>query len=204
MTKPIEHSPVPAPDAALSRRHARVALACTVFVGAMVGAAFASVPLYDLFCRATGFGGTPQVASVAPDRALARHMTVRFDANVAPGLDWDFKPNLRAVDVVVGEPKLVTFTVVNTSNKDLWGSATYNVSPEQTGAYFSKLQCFCFDRQQVKAGETISMPVVFFVDPSIADERDLDNVNTITLSYTFFAAKPPKPVVQAAAGGPKS
>lgn len=181
----------PSANSAPARSHRRVALLCGVFVTAMVGAAYAAVPLYDMFCRATGFGGTTKVASAAPSGALERTVKVRFDANVAPGLDWDFQPVQREMTVRVGESNLAFFRARNRSGEDSWGTATYNVTPQTTGAYFSKIHCFCFDEQQLAAGESLDMPVQFFVDPSFVEDDGMDRVNTITLSYTFFAAKPP-------------
>lgn len=186
----------------LARRHRRVATGCAAFVAAMVGAAYAAVPLYDMFCRATGFGGTTQVASAAPATALDRMIRVRFDGNVAPGLDWSLRPETTHMDVKVGETRLVVFKARNRSDRDLTGTATYNVTPETTGVYFAKLQCFCFTEQTLKAGEEIDMPVAFFVDPAIADESELDRVSQITLSYTFFPVRP-KPVADAGPVKPK-
>lgn len=178
-----------AEGAALARRHARVALTLGVFVLGMVGAAYAAVPLYDWFCRTTGFGGTPQVASSAPDKPLARRIVVRFDANVAPALAWDFAPEIRSVEVAVGESRLVNYRVTNRGSEPVVGTATYNVSPPQAGGYFNKLQCFCFTEQRLAAGEHMDMPVVFFVDPAIEDDPDLKTLRSITLSYTFFPSK---------------
>ncbi|MGQ4275264.1 cytochrome c oxidase assembly protein [Terrihabitans sp. B22-R8] len=178
-------------QAQLQRRHRRTALYCGIFVASMVGAAYAAVPLYDLFCRATGFGGTTQVAQAAPDAVHSRTVRVRFDANVAPGLDWGFRPVQREMVVRVGEANLAFFEARNRSGKDSWGTATYNVTPDTTGAYFNKIQCFCFDQQQLTANEKLDMPIQFFVDPSFLEDAEMDNVNTITLSYTFFAAQPP-------------
>lgn len=174
----------------LSRRHRRVAVLCSLFGLTMLGAAFAAVPLYDLFCRVTGFGGTTQVASSAPQDALERTVRVRFDGNVAPGLSWQFAPEEREVTVKLGETRMVVYKVTNMSSQDSWGTASYNVSPGIAGSYFAKLQCFCFTKQEVKAGETIDMPVVFFVDPSIVEDGDAGRVKTITLSYTFFPTEP--------------
>jgi cytochrome c oxidase assembly protein subunit 11 len=184
----------------MSRRHILVAMACCVFVASMVGAAYASVPLYRLFCQATGFGGTTQVGSVAPDKVLDRTILVRFDANVAPGLNWDFQPAQRQMEVKVGQTNLAFFRARNRSDGGQWGSATYNVTPEVTGGYFVKMHCFCFEKQHLNAGEELDMPVQFFVDPSMVEDKTLDGVNTITLSYTFYAAEPPASVagVQAA------
>ena len=185
-----------AEGAALARRHARVGLACGVFVACMVGAAYAAVPLYDWFCRTTGFGGTPLVATVAPDRVLDRKITVTFDANVDPSLAWRFGPEQRSVEVKVGETKLVHYAATNEWSEATSGTASYNVSPPQAGAYFNKMQCFCFTEQKLAAGERIDMPVAFFIDPAIAEDPELKNLKEITLSYTFFPSRK--------AGGQKS
>jgi cytochrome c oxidase assembly protein subunit 11 len=190
-------------SADLDRRHGRVALACMLFVATMVGAAYAAVPLYDMFCKATGFGGTTQVASAAPSAALDREIIVRFDGNVAPGLAWDFRPEVNAVKVKVGETRLVVYKARNRSDRAITGTATYNVTPETTGAHFAKLQCFCFTEQTLQPGEQIDMPVAFFVDPSLVEDHDLDGVSQITLSYTFFPVKAPKPVASADTNRPK-
>jgi cytochrome c oxidase assembly protein subunit 11 len=186
-----------AEGAALARSHARVGLACGVFVAFMVGAAYAAVPLYDLFCSTTGFGGTPLVATVAPTKTLERRITVRFDANVAAGLDWTFGPEQRSVEVKVGETKLIHYSARNNWSEAVVGTASYNVSPPQAGAYFNKMQCFCFTEQRLEAGEKIDMPVAFFVDPAIADDTELNSLKEITLSYTFFPSKKP-PVAKTA------
>jgi len=165
----------------------------------MVGAAYAAVPLYEMFCKVTGFGGTTQVATAAPAHSLERTIRVRFDANVAPGLAWDFAPAQREMEVRVGETALAFFRARNRSGREQSGTATYNVTPEVTGAYFSKMHCFCFEQQTLAAGEQADMPVQFFVDPSIADDASLNGVSTITLSYTFFASQPPAVVAGAAA-----
>lgn len=170
-------------------RNGRVAFACAALVASMVGAAYAAVPLYDLFCKVTGYGGTTQVASASPKAALDREVIVRFDGNVAPGLGWKFGPEQTEMRVKVGETRLAMFKAKNVSDKPVAGTASYNVAPMQTGAYFSKLQCFCFTEQTLQPGEEIDMPVAFFVDPSIAENRELDGVGEITLSYTFFPAR---------------
>lgn len=182
------------------RRHGLVAAACVVFVAAMVGMAYASVPLYAAFCSLTGFGGATRVgdAANAPKVAGERAFTIRFDANVAPGLPWTFRPVDRQIDVKVGETRMAYYAVENTSAAETHANATYNVTPAQAGAYFVKLQCFCFEEQALRPGETLEMPVVFYVDPAISEEPDLDGVTTITLSYTFFPAKAPaRPVARA-------
>lgn len=173
------------------RRDIAVALACGAFVGLMVGAAFAAVPLYTWFCRVTGFGGTPQVASVAPGEVLDRKITVRFDANIGRGLPWRFAPEAASVDVKLGEVVTVYYTVTNQAARETSGTAAYNVTPAQTGAYFSKINCFCFTEQRLKAGETREMAVVFFVDPALARDADQNDLNTITLSYTFYPTREP-------------
>ena len=189
MQDDAQKSAARAEGAALARRHVRVGLACGVFVACMVGAAYAAVPLYDWFCRTTGFGGTPLVATVAPDRTLDRKITVTFDANVDPALAWRFGPEQRSVEVKVGETKLVHYAATNEWSEATVGTASYNVSPPQAAAYFNKLQCFCFTEQRLAAGEHIDMPVAFFIDPAIADDPDLNNLKEITLSYTFFPSK---------------
>jgi cytochrome c oxidase assembly protein subunit 11 len=149
------------------------------------------VPLYEMFCLVTGFGGTPQIASVAPTKVTERTVRVRFDSNVAAGLGWEFQPVQREIEVRIGETALAFYRAKNTSGRDQWGSASYNVTPEVTGAYFTKMHCFCFEKQHLRAGEEMDMPVQFFIDPSMVDDKTLDGVKTITLSYTFFAAEPP-------------
>jgi len=178
-----------AEGAELARRHARVGAACGVFVACMVGAAYAAVPLYDWFCRTTGFGGTPLIATSAPTRTLDRTIRVTFDANVDPALAWRFGPEQRAVEVKIGETKLVHYGATNEWSEATVGTASYNVSPPQAGAYFNKMQCFCFTEQKLDAGERMDMPVAFFIDPAIADDPELKNLKEITLSYTFFPSK---------------
>jgi cytochrome c oxidase assembly protein subunit 11 len=176
---------------------------CVVFVAAMVGMSFAAVPLYRIFCSLTGYGGTTQRAKAMPAAPLSRTVTVRFDANVANGLGWSFRPETRSVTVKVGEPTEVAFLAENRTAAPSSGLASFNVTPGEVGAYFDKVACFCFSAQTLKAGESVRLPVVFFVDPSMAADHELDGVNTITLSYTFFPAAageaPPKPVATAPA-----
>lgn len=176
---------------ASNKKHRVVGAALGVFVLSMVGAAYAAVPLYDMFCRLTGFGGTPLVADAAPEQVSDRVIRVRFDSSVAPGLDWEFRPVQREMQVKVGETVLAFYRAKNTSGSEQWGSATYNVTPDVTGGFFNKMHCFCFEKQKLAAGEEMDMPVQFFIDPAIADDASLDGINTITLSYTFFAAEPP-------------
>lgn len=184
--EPASRRPVQGPG-----RSRLVALACGAFAISMVGAAYAAVPLYQMFCQVTGFGGATRVAAKAPKEALGRVMEVRFDTNVAPGLAWEFQPDVRSMQVRVGETKLAHFRVTSRAKVPTTGAATYNVTPGQVGAYFAKLQCFCFTDQKLDPGETIEMPVVFFVDPDLAKDPEMAGVKTITLSYTFFAKAAP-------------
>jgi cytochrome c oxidase assembly protein subunit 11 len=187
------------------RRDLLVAGACGVFVAAMVGAAYASVPLYSWFCRTTGFGGTPQVAEMAPGQVLGRTLAIRFDSNVAAGLPWKFQPEQNEIKVRIGEVATVHYKVVNEAARQITAQASYNVTPPTIGAYFTKINCFCFTQQTMKAGETREMTVVFYVDPSIAKDSDQDDLNTITLSYTFYRIpNPEKPVAQVPQADPKS
>jgi cytochrome c oxidase assembly protein subunit 11 len=163
-------------------------------VCAMVGLAFASVPLYRLFCEATGIEGTTQRASIAPGSTGDRTITVRFNADKDPSLPWRFEPTQHDVTVRLGEEKLVTYRATNLGKIPITGSATYNVTPLTTGLYFDKIECFCFTEQTLQPGETAELPVTFFVDPSIASDPNTRNITTITLSYTFFPAKNASPV----------
>jgi cytochrome c oxidase assembly protein subunit 11 len=173
------------------RRDVLVAAACGVFVAVMLGAAYAAVPLYNWFCRTTGFGGTTQVASAAPTHILDRKLKVRFDANVVGGLPWRFEPEQTSIEVKIGEVVTVNYRVVNESARETVGIASYNVSPPTVGAYFSKINCFCFTDQRLKAGEKRDMAVVFFVDPELAKDSEHDGLDTITLSYTMYPARQP-------------
>lgn len=164
----------------------KVAAACTGFVCFMVGMSFAAVPLYDLFCRVTGFGGTTQVAEAASDTVLDRKITVRFDGNVASGLPWEFRPEQSAMELRIGEMAKMTYIAENTGDRKTSGTSTYNVSPTQIGGFFMKMECFCFTEQPLEPGERIEMPVVFYVDPAIVEDTDGAATNHITLSYTFF------------------
>lgn len=178
------------------RRDVIVATACGAVVATMVGASFAAVPLYNWFCRTTGFGGTTQVAEKAPDHVLDRKLTIRFDSNVTPGLPWQFLPEQNEVEVRVGEVATVQYKVVNQAARTVTAQASYNVSPPTVGAYFNKINCFCFTQQTMKPGETREMAVVFYVDPAIMKDRDHEDLNTITLSYTFYRQPDPKPVAE--------
>lgn len=163
-----------------------VAAACGVFVAFMVGMAYAAVPLYSWFCRTTGFGGVPQVATVAPAQMSDRKITVRFDANVGAGLPWRFEPERTSIDLRLGEVVTVYYTATNLSKQETGGQAAYNVAPTTVGAYFVKINCFCFTEQHLAPGEKREMAVVFYVDPSLAKDSDQDKLDSITLSYTFY------------------
>jgi cytochrome c oxidase assembly protein subunit 11 len=168
------------------RRNAAVALVLGGLVFGMVGIAFAAVPLYRLFCQVTGYGGTTQVSEAAPDVAGERVIKVRFNADVHRDLPWRFWPEQREVTLRVGEPGLVFYGAENLSARAIVGTATFNVTPLKAGQYFNKVQCFCFDEQELAPGETARLGVSFYVDPAIAQDRNLDEVTAITLSYTFF------------------
>jgi cytochrome c oxidase assembly protein subunit 11 len=185
-----------APRHTLSR-DAVVASICGFVVVFMVGASYAAVPFYDWFCRATGFNGTTQVATSAPaEGPLARKISVRFDANVGPGLPWKFEPEQNEIEVRIGEVVTVFYTVTNQAARATTGVAAYNVAPLTVGAYFQKINCFCFTEQTMGPGEKREMPVVFYVDPALAKDSENDGLNTITLSYTFYPVRDvaPKPV----------
>jgi len=174
-------------------RDVLVASLCGLSVALMVGASYAAVPFYDWFCRATGFNGTTQVASSAPASSLERRIAVRFDSNIGPGLPWKFAPEQTEISVKIGEVVTAYYTVTNQSARPTAGVAAYNVAPLTAGAFFQKINCFCFTEQTLAAGETREMAVVFYVDPALVADRDYDDLNTITLSYTFYPAKDPAP-----------
>jgi cytochrome c oxidase assembly protein subunit 11 len=155
----------------------------------MLALSFAAAPFYRLFCQATGYAGTTQRASAAPAAALDRVITVRFDTNVSPGLDWDFQPEARLMRVKIGENALAIFRAVNRSARQETGTAVFNVTPEIAGGYFDKLQCFCFTEQTLAPGQSAELPVSFFVDPAIMQDSEARRVSEITLSYTFYKAK---------------
>jgi cytochrome c oxidase assembly protein subunit 11 len=180
------------------RRDVLIAASCGVLVASMVGASFAAIPLYKMFCRVTGFAGTTQVARVAPQHELGRELTIRFDSNVAPGLPWKFAPEQNEIKLHIGEVATVHYKVVNEAARTISAQASYNVTPTTVGAYFDKINCFCFTEQTMKPGETREMTVVFYVDPAITKDRDQDTLNTITLSYTFYRLpEPEQPVADA-------
>lgn len=167
-------------------KNTRVALTAAFGAMTMVGAAFAAVPLYDLFCRVTGYGGTTQVAMGEAGAVLDREVTVYFDANTSRDMPWTFEPVQRSITLNVGESALAYYRATNTSDQPVTGIASYNVAPFKVASYFSKIECFCFTEQTLAPGESIEMPVLFFVDPLIDEERRMDDVTALTLSYTFF------------------
>ncbi len=172
---------------ALSKRRKSTML---VVLGGVVcgmgGLSFAAVPLYDLFCSVTGFGGTTQTADAAPEEIGERIVAVRFNSDVSNDVPWRFKPSQLEVQLHVGEVGLAFYTATNESDRTILGSATFNVTPLKAGIYFNKVDCFCFEEQVLRPGESAELPVTFFVDPDIVNDRNLDDVKTITLSYTFF------------------
>jgi cytochrome c oxidase assembly protein subunit 11 len=173
----------------------RTAIACVAGTAAMLGAAYAAVPLYDLFCKVTGYGGTPRIATESSKQTGQRVFTVRFDANVQPGLPWRFEPEQASIQARVGDTQTVFYKIRNAGPAVVTGIASFNVLPELTGGYFNKIQCFCFTEITLQPGEVLEAPVVFFIDPEIDKNADLKTATTITLSYSFFPAKgSPKPV----------
>jgi cytochrome c oxidase assembly protein subunit 11 len=185
------------------RRDGVLALSLAGLVAAMVGLSFAAVPLYRIFCQATGYNGTPQRADKGADHVLDRTITIRFDGNVDPGLPWSFAPVQQTMKVKIGETALAFFKATNNSDAQVTGSAVFNVSPEQAGLYFTKIQCFCFSKQTLAPGASTEMPVTFFVDPKIVEDEDTKNIDEIALSYTFYRNEP-DPGVAAAPAADKS
>ena len=165
-----------------------------VLLGVILGMgvlSYASVPLYKKFCQVTGLGGQAKIAP-ASEKIVDREMTVRFNADVNPNLDWSFKPDQSSVNVKVGQEALISFTATNKSDKPIAGTAMYNITPDAVGRFFNKTQCFCFNYQLIAPGKTVHFPVVFYIDPKIMDSREADGVKTVTLSYTFFKADSPE------------
>lgn len=187
--------------AANNRRNINVVVACGVFVVAMVGMAYAAVPLYDMFCRVTGYNGTTQRVEQASAVILDQKIRVELDTNMASELSWGFKAVERYVEPKIGETIQVNFRITNPSDKPETGRAVFNVTPMVAGAYFNKLECFCFTDLTLKPGETREMPVVFFVDPEIVNHQETKNLKVITLSYTFYPSDKPKPVADIKADG---
>ncbi len=173
----------------IRRRDIVVAGSAGVFAAFMVGMAYAAVPLYDWFCRTTGFGGTTQVSVAAPGQVLDRTITIRFDANIGSGLPWRFEPEQTTIKARLGEVVTVNYRAINQTARETHGIASYNVTPLNMGIFFQKINCFCFTDQTLKAGEKRDMPVVFYIDPKMAQDADGKDVDTITLSYTFHAQR---------------
>jgi cytochrome c oxidase assembly protein subunit 11 len=190
---PADSTTQPDRLAAARLKSTRTALWCGGIVFFMTGLAFASVPLYDLFCRVTGFGGTPMVRSQAASSISDRVVQVRFDANVAPTLGWTFEAETNVVNARIGETQTVFYRVTNRSDKASTGIATFNVQPSHVGAFFVKMQCFCFTEHTLKPGESMEAPVVFYIDPDFEKQRELRSVQSLTLSYTYFPSKNGQP-----------
>jgi len=179
---------------ATPRGNARILLACVVFVGCMLGVSFASVPLYRLFCQVTGYNGTTQRVEQVSDVVLDKSIKVTFDANVSSGLNWEFKPVDRSITPKIGETVQINYTATNRSPVATTGQAIFNVTPMEAAAYFNKVECFCFTETELKPGESLEMPVVFFIDPAIVEAAETKDIGTITLSYTFYPHEGEKPV----------
>ena len=170
-----------------SRANLKVVSICVGLVTTMAGMAYAAVPLYQIFCQVTGYGGTTQRSELLADiPILERKINIRFDANVSRDLNWKFTPVERQVSIQLGEQKQISYVAQNLSDKIVTATATFNVTPQHMGAYFNKIECFCFSQTTLRPGEKIDMPVIFYVDPELDKEEILKNLKTITLSYTFF------------------
>jgi cytochrome c oxidase assembly protein subunit 11 len=193
---------VPGRQSRRQRRNGATVVLLASVVAGMVGMSFASVPLYRLFCSATGFGGTTQRAEAAPTRISARLVTVRFETQTAPGLDWEFRPLKSSITVHPGEQAQVFFRAVNRSTVPVTAQAIYNVTPTKIGIYFDKLQCFCFSNQTLAPGQSVDLGVVFFVDPDMLTDPSTSEVRSITLSYTMFRA--PETASATASAAPRS
>ena len=178
-------------DPQLQRRNGRVAVIVVGVVAGMVGLSYASVPLYEIFCRMTGYGGVPQIAAQQSQTRGDKVMTVRFDANVASDLPWSFEPEVPSIKLRTGETATVFYRVKNKSSHETTGLAAYNVAPERSGMFFNKISCFCFSEQKLGPSETMDMPVVFFLDPALEKDEIMKQQDQVTLSYTFYASKTP-------------
>ena len=185
-------------------KNLRVAIIAASVAAGMVGMSYAAVPLYRLFCQVTGFGGTTQRAEAAPVQASEKTVSVRFDANTSGNLAWAFHPVQTSMTVKVGEQNMAYYKATNISDRPLTGSAVFNVTPPQAGAYFNKIQCFCFTEQTLEPGQSIEMPVSYFVDPDMLEDPDAAGIKEITLSYTFYPVDKPKAVSEAPASAPGS
>lgn len=183
-------------DQDVARRNNQTGILAIIGALAMLGLGYAAVPLYDLFCRVTGFGGTTQVATQAEANAAAavgtnREISIRFDASLARDMPWEFKPTQSTDTVRIGQRDIATYVARNNTGKPITGTATFNVEPWQAGAYFNKIQCFCFTEQTLQPGEEVTMPVLYFVDPAILEDDTIADIEQITLSYTFHRATEP-------------
>lgn len=180
------------PDQATLDKNKRVAMIVGAAVLLMVGMAYAAVPLYEVFCRVTGYGGTTQRAeAVTPEAMITdRDITVRFTGNLHTDMLWDFRPKQNRQELKVGEQAMAFYEAYNPARRPITGTATFNVTPHKAGVYFAKVECFCFTEQTLQAGERVDMPVIYFIDPAFADDPDMDDVSEITLSYTFFEREP--------------
>ena len=185
-------------------KNIRVAVIAAGVAAGMVGMSYAAVPLYRLFCQVTGFGGTTQRAEAAPASATDHMVSVRFDANTSANLHWSFHAVQTSMTVKVGEQNMAFYKATNVSDQPITGSAVFNVTPVQAGIYFNKIQCFCFTEQTLQPGESIEMPVSYFVDPDMLQDPDTQNIKEITLSYTFYPVDKPKSVSEAPAAAPGS
>lgn len=181
-------------------RNDKVLLMCVGVFAGMLGLSYASVPLYRIFCQVTGFAGTPRIASQASSHVAAGSIEVRFDANVGQGLPWEFRPERGSINVRLGENSQAFYRAHNLSNATVAGTATFNVTPAKAAQYFNKVQCFCFTRQELKAGQHANMGVSFFIDPAIATDPETKDVTAVTLSYTFFPMESETDTVAAASG----
>ncbi|WP_068318584.1 cytochrome c oxidase assembly protein [Polycladidibacter hongkongensis] len=191
MQQPDQHPHDSVAQRALSKRNQRVAVLCLSLFAGMIGLSFAAVPLYQLFCQVTGYGGTTQRVEEATNgiEVLDRTITVRFDANTAGGLPWDFAPKQRTIKVRLGQMAEVFYTAQNDAGRRTAGTSTFNVFPYEMGGYFNKIDCFCFTEQPLAAGESVDMPILFFIDPEMDKDPDLKFVKEVTLSYTFFPSQ---------------
>ena len=187
-------APIKTPEQKKERANGVIVGSCIAFVVGMTGMAYAAVPLYDMFCRVTGYNGTTKRVEQASEVILDKKIKVTFDANIASDLPWSFKPVQREIELKIGETVQIEFEATNMAKKATTGQAVFNVTPMAAGAYFNKVECFCFTETTLQPGEDLKMPVVFFIDPEIVKAVETKGINTLTLSYTFYAREPSKPV----------
>ncbi|MEM6621376.1 MAG: cytochrome c oxidase assembly protein [Pseudomonadota bacterium] len=183
------------PDTPVTRSHRKTLIPIIGVVLGMTAMAWAAVPLYDLFCRVTGYGGTTQQVASASDRVLDQSVTVRFDASLSNEMAWEFSPSQTSMEVRIGETGLAFYEAYNPTSRPITGTASFNVTPLSVGGYFAKIECFCFQEQTLQPGERVQMPVTFYVDPDMVDDATTARVHTITLSYTFFETEPAEAAV---------